>query len=379
MKYILLLYTLFIFSCKYKEAENQDKTPIKNSSEQLDLTLSDEQLKNTDIKIAKPIIQEVPQYLKTTGIIDVPPTNMISISCPMGGYLKSTNLIEGKTVKKGDIIAILEDQHYIELQQDYLIASIKLKNLEKDYNRQVALNNVQANSNKTLELITTELEIQKTMVAALGEKLKIINIDPAKLTPQNITKSINLESPIDGYVSKVYLNIGKYLSPSESLFDIINPSDFHLHFQIYQKDLQDIKLGQNFECYLPSAPEKKYYGNIILINKGVQEQTVGVHGKFSNKNSVLLPGTYMITFIKTKVNKAITIPENAVVNFENNHYIFIAKNKNNFQLQKVEVIQNNFSNNVIQIMPIDSVDLLKENIVTNDAFSLLMKLKNKEE
>ena len=390
MRYYFFVILILLFACK----QNKDATTqqIKDSSNNAstntiteppsdieELELTNEQLKNTSVKIGKASIQNIYKNLKATGIIDVPPTNLVSISCPLGGYLKFTNMVTGRSVKKGDIIAVLEDPQYIQIQQDYLIADIKLKQFVKEYNRQLALNNIQANSTKNLEQIKSDLDIQKTIVNALSEKLKYINIDPTTLNADKISRSVNLISPINGFVSKVYVNIGKYSPPAEVLFDIVNPTKFHLHFQIYEQDLESIEVGQTFEAYSPTIPDKKMMGSIVLVNKDVIDKTIRVHGELNTNNKQLLPGMFMIANIKTKAVNAITIPEDAIVNFENNQYIFIALTANKFQLTKVEMINQNNFNGLIQIKPLENVDILKQNIVISDAFSLLTKLKNKEE
>ena len=70
--------------------------------------------------------KEISSILKLNGIVDVPPQNMVSISVPLGGYLRSTSLLPGMHVRKGDVIAVMEDQQYIQLQQDYLTAKAKI-------------------------------------------------------------------------------------------------------------------------------------------------------------------------------------------------------------------------------------------------------------
>ena len=77
--------------------------------------------------------KDISAVLKLNGIIEVPPQNMIAVSVPLGGYLQSTHLLEGMKVKKGEIIATLEDQQYIQIQQDYLIAKIRLTLLKKNF------------------------------------------------------------------------------------------------------------------------------------------------------------------------------------------------------------------------------------------------------
>ncbi|WP_217451900.1 efflux RND transporter periplasmic adaptor subunit [Mucilaginibacter humi] len=90
------------------------------------VTLTDAQLKNASIVTDKIGRKEISSILKLNGKIDVPPQNMVSISVPLGGYLKSTTLLPGMHVNKGDAIAVIEDQQYIQLQQDYLTAKARI-------------------------------------------------------------------------------------------------------------------------------------------------------------------------------------------------------------------------------------------------------------
>jgi cobalt-zinc-cadmium efflux system membrane fusion protein len=137
---------------------------------------------------------------------------MVSISVPLGGYLKSTKLLPGMKVKKGEVIANIEDQQYIQLQQDYLTAKSKLSYIEKEYQRQKELNQSKASSDKVFQETETTYQGQKILVKSLSEKLRLISINPDKLDENNLSRSINLYAPIDGFVSTVNVNIGKYVT-----------------------------------------------------------------------------------------------------------------------------------------------------------------------
>ena len=67
--------------------------------------------------------------IRVNGKIDVPTQNMVSISMPLGGYLLSTKLLPGMHITRGEVIAVMEDQQYIQLQQDYLTTRSKLNYL----------------------------------------------------------------------------------------------------------------------------------------------------------------------------------------------------------------------------------------------------------
>ncbi|MFX5918416.1 efflux transporter periplasmic adaptor subunit, partial [Acinetobacter baumannii] len=95
---------------------------------------------------------------------------------------KSSHLLPGMGVKKGEVIAILEDQSYVQLQQDYLMAKAKMEFLSTDLSRQKELSEQDAASKKTYQQASSEFKIQQVLIRSLEEKLRIVGIDPEKLS-----------------------------------------------------------------------------------------------------------------------------------------------------------------------------------------------------
>src|SRR5690606_41083607 len=56
-------------------------------------------------------------------------------------------------------------------------------------------------------------------IYALSQKLQVIGVDPNLLQASNISKSVALRSPINGFVSKVNVSMGKYVAPTDVLFE----------------------------------------------------------------------------------------------------------------------------------------------------------------
>jgi len=69
-----------------------------------------------------------------SGQVEAPPQNLISVSMPMPGLLRSTRLLPGMKVKKGEILAYMEDPAYLQLQEDYWSTRIRAENLGPRFN-----------------------------------------------------------------------------------------------------------------------------------------------------------------------------------------------------------------------------------------------------
>lgn len=369
---IFILLVLLLTSCGKNTTDNTKKEVLVSNI----VTLTEAQYKNASIRTTPAEIKSIAYIIKVNGKIDVPPQNIVSVSAQLGGYLKNSQLLPGIKVKKGEVIAVMEDQQYIQLQQDYLMSKAKLTFLEKEYIRQKELNESKASSDKLFQQTEADFTSQKITVKALSEKLKLIGINPENLNENNISRSVSIHAPIDGFVSSINVNVGKYVNPSEVLFELVNPTDIHLNLTVFEKDINKLSIGQKVSAYTNNEPEKKHACEIILIGQNVtNERNVEVHCHFDDYDKNLIPGMYMNADIEVMSNNALVVPEDAVVNYEGKNYIFIDKGNHSFELYEVEVGKT--ENKTTEI--INGQTLEHKNIVSVGAYSLLMSLKNTEE
>ena len=373
--FLILIGVLIITSCGDKTIQEEESTEKKID---YTVTLTSAQLKNATIQIGKLEKREISTTLTLNGKIDVPPQNMISVSTPFGGFLKSTKLLPGMHVKKGEVIASMEDQQYIQLQQDYLTAKSKLIYTENEYNRQKELNQSKASSDKVFQQTELEFKTQKISVNALSEKLRLINLNPESLTESNLSRSINVYSSIDGFVSKVNVNIGKYVNPSDVLFELINPEDIHLNLKVFEKDLEKLFIGQKLLTFNNNQPDKKYPCSIILISQDLSaDRSADVHCHFEDYDKTLFPGMYMNAEVQIKQSNVFAINEDAIVNYEGKDYIFISTGVHKYNM--IEVKKGSSDNAFTEVNAIDGKDISNSIVVKKGAYSLLMQLKNKSE
>ncbi|NVM65191.1 cobalt-zinc-cadmium efflux system membrane fusion protein [Mucilaginibacter sp. SG538B] len=377
MKSIIYLSVIIILlsACGEKKpaTDNTDKAENTNI-----VTLTDAQLKNASILTGKIEQREISSVLKLNGKIDVPPQNMVSISVPLGGYLKSTKLLPGMHVNKGEAIAMIEDQQYIQLQQDYLTAKARIGYLENEYNRQKDLNQSKASSDKVFQQAEAEYRSQQVLISSLAEKLQLIGINVRTISASKISRSVNIYSPITGFVSKVNVNIGKYVSPTEVLFELVNPTDIHLALKVYEKDLDKLYVGQKLVAYTNNQPAKKHEAEILLIGRDLSaDRNADVHCHFETYDKTLVPGTYMNAEVQVKNTKAYAIANEAIVQFEGKQYIY--KVIGNRQFEMTEVNTGESENGFTEILLPTKTMTANAVFVTKGAYSLLMMMKNKAE
>ncbi|MEK0422770.1 MAG: hypothetical protein RLZ95_680 [Bacteroidota bacterium] len=379
MKYnfnILIFSSIILFACTGKKVSNAEANAgqLVDSAKGELVMLTEAQLKNANLTLGLVLDTAVQQLLKVNGHMDVPPSNIVSISIPMGGYLKKTNLIPGSQVKKGDVIATLEDPSFIELQQNYLTAISKLTYLEADYTRQKGLNESKTVSDKVYQAAKSDFETQKYLVKSLSEKLKLIGLNPASLNEENISRAVNFYAPISGYVTKVNVNIGKYVTPTDVLFEIIDPSDLHLRLTVLDNDAANLQIGNTVSFYANNNVNERFIAHVAVITPNINEEsTTDVHCHLVNENIKLFPGTFVNAEVALNNARVKALPEDAIVKWQNKDFVFVKQTHLSYKLIPVETGAH--SSGLVAL----KTDLGNQEIVTKNAFTLLMKLKNNAE
>jgi cobalt-zinc-cadmium efflux system membrane fusion protein len=375
MKNIYLIAFAFLITACGSGTEQETSTEASNGTENV-VVLNEKQLNAAKLSFAKLEEKVIGSFITANGSIDVPPQNMISVSVPLGGYLKSTKLLPGLQIRKGDVIAIMEDQQYIQMQQDYLTTKAKLVYSKSEFERQKELNASKASSDKVFQQIQMEYNTLRISLNSLEQKLKMINIKPESITENNISSSIKIFSPINGFVAQVNVNIGKFVNPSDILFELIDPSNIHLNLKIFEKDLKKLSIGQKLIAYSNNDPSKKYEAKINLISRDLSPERIAeVHCHFENSDKSLAPGMYMNAEIQLENDRKLAITEEAIVNFEGSDYVFVKKSDTSFEMMPIKI--GSIGNGFAEVLNAESFK--EKQLVAKGAYTLLMSLKNKSE
>jgi cobalt-zinc-cadmium efflux system membrane fusion protein len=377
--YITLL-ALLLFGCgsssdKKDQSEPQQQQPKeKNNS----ITFSPQQIKNGGVDTGHLTTHKLSGFVQVNGQVDVPPENLISVNVPLGGFLKKTTMLPGQPVHKGQVLAIVENQDYITIQQDYLTATSRMVFLKQEFVRQKELSQQQASPLKLYQQSLSDYNSEQAQAAGLAQKLRMLGINPQTLTAGSIRPNVAILSPISGYVSTVNVNTGKYINPTDVLMELVNTSDIHAALTVFEQDISKIKIGSKVKITLPSVSGEVYPGKIILIGRMLDSsRSVMVHCHFLKTDPRLLPNMFLQASIETKPQNTLAVPDGALINFGGKPYIFSAQKKQKdtllFSMIPVEVgVQQGGWNEIKLKKP----ELNNNLFVLKGAFSILSAMKN---
>jgi len=271
------------------------------------------------------------RILPTTGIIDVPPENKVSVSTYYGGYIQGLRLLPGEYVRKGQVLFRLENPEFVQMQQAYWEAQSQLAYLKSDYERQQTLAEENINSQK--QLLKAESDYKRTLAQyeGLKKKLELIHLTPDSLDGSSWQSSIPIYAPISGYITEIPITQGKYLAPAALALEITSTQHLHLELEVFEKDLPYLRKDQPLEFYLPEQPDTLYPGHIYLIGKNIDpaKRTLRVHAHLDDEDAGrrFVPGMYIEARIATDFRTNWALPETAIVSLEGISYCLLQRSR----------------------------------------------------
>lgn len=380
--FLMLLSALILFSsCKGKK-----QTDIAGKQEEVlpeDIVeLRDDQQKLANIETGTIELRTVSGTLKVSGIVGVAPQNLATVSMPLGGFVKSVSLMPGNRVQKGQVLAVFESQDFVNIQQEYLEAKSKLDFAEAEYKRHNELYKDDVYSQKNVQQVASEYRSLKAKVKALEQKLALINIRSASLREDNISSSVPLRSPISGFVKTVNVNIGKFVSPSDVLFEIVNGDKLFLELSLFEKDAEKVSQRQVIRFTVNNETEE-HKAVIYQTGKSINaDRTYKVYATVTGSCKNVLPGMYVNALIEASNDKVTAVPSDAVVSFDDKSFIFLfdnnkEENGRQFTEYRMIQIQKGVSDGgYTQIMLPDGIDFKSVKVVVKGAYNLLSAKKN---
>lgn len=386
----IILLSLFLggvfFSCDStsKQKEKIQEVHIEDIHEDENrISITKQQMETIGLKLVKIEKRNISKGLNVTGILELAPQDKADVSPILGGVVKRLYVFEGDVVKKGQMLATLENPEFIQLQQDYVTNLHGFTFKEQEYNRQKRLYEEKVGSGREFQKVTSEYRTSKSIVSALKVKLKMLGLNVSKIEQGVIFETMNVVSPINGIVSLVETNIGAYVQPLSKVFEIVDNEKVHADFMVYEKDISQVEIGQKVLFTTSSLPDLELESEIYAISPAFEEnpKAAHIHSKIITKNKVLTSGMYIQGKIVAENVLTNVLPESAIVSEEEKFFVFIkvphihVEDETNdedkqIEFEQIEVVVGIKSDGYVEVKMLDTINE-NAHIAGNGAYYLL--------
>ncbi|MCR9064713.1 MAG: efflux RND transporter periplasmic adaptor subunit [Cytophagales bacterium] len=338
----IFLLLLAFSACTSEESADlsEDLTEVSAN----EIILSKEQLSSLDLKIGDPISRNMSGEILATGMVDVPPENIAQVSAVINGRISKIthNVLPGKYVKRGGILATAQSMELVQMQQDYLETYLKNDLLSQELERQKILVSQEAGVQKKLQEAENAWKLNRAVLKGLEAKLKIANVNLNTLRSGEITEYFNIYAPFSGFVKDVMVHTGTNFAPNDVLFELINKDHLHVELKVFEKDAKYLQEGQKV-LFSGEPFDQEVTASIFLVAKSFDQtnKAVNVHVHFVREQDEvhLIPGQYLSGRIQTAEKQVLVLPESAILREADGNYILVQKEKeeNAAVFQKVKI------------------------------------------
>ena len=357
MKHILKpIFLLLVLSCQ-KTAEEASTNFDVN-----DTFLSSEQYANMGLTLGELETREMAETIYVSGMADVPPENIAAISLPFSGFVKTFthNVLTGKYVQKGTVLATVQSMEAVQMQQDYLEKFTQRTLLKQELERQKSMASEEATALRKVQEAENNLKVNEAMLAGLVAKIKIAGLSIERLQQGEIQSSIPLVAPFSGYIKEVHVTMGSQFTPADLLFELINKEHMHVELRVFEKDAFKLKEGQIVWFEDPRIGGK-VEGIVFLVGKTFEEESraVNVHVHLKNKaaEQKLILGQALNATIYLNSGTVPTLPEAAILREDGKTYVYVVdkETKEGISFKKVPVEIGTMQNNRVHVLSPDSL------------------------
>lgn len=346
------------------------------------IPLTEKQVNAVDLKIGMAQNREMDATISAKGSLVLRAQNMGEVASLMGGVVKAIYVKEGQLVKKGQVVATVENTDVVSLQREYFTAYKESELAKVDMERQLLLSKQGAGVRRTLQQAQKDYQVAHANLLGIGRQLAQMGISTSAVAKGKFTTAFPLHAPISGVVSQLTASLGSYADMQTPLMKIRNTQAVECDLNVFEKDLAKVKVGNRVTFSLTNQPGIKLSGTVYGMNQYFNDgsKSVAVHVKMddaslkmSRINHVkLFDGMYVSGQIATGSQRCLALPSQAIVSTDGKQYVFALNGepkKGEYSFSRHEVTTGVTGGGFTEVKLCDHLKAGKK-IVTDNAFYL---------
>lgn len=329
---ILLLLVVATTACRQNSSEQESKSySIKG-----DMVYVNDKILFDRIKTDKVSYESVVKEVITAGTVQAIPTQFAYIAPPFPGRVTKSHVRLGQFVKANTPLFEISSPDFTAAQKEFYQAQSERELAQKDLQRKQDLIKNGVGSQRELEEAQNALTIAEKEYENAVSALNVYQTNPQNMV---LGQSLVIRTPISGNVIETNIVTGQYISSdSDPVATVADLSKVWIVAQVKERDLRFIHEGDDMDIHISAYQDKIVKGKVFRMDEAVDEETrsIKVLSICDNSDGLLKLGMYATVHFLDKPTDCIVIPEKALLQDENNSFVFVQKGENQFVKTQVE-------------------------------------------
>lgn len=281
--------------------------------------------------------------LRVPGRLEADETRIARVNSPVGGRILELEVVEGQTVKRGQVIAIVSSTQLTEAQSSYLKAIAQRRLAERAVDRAKRLLEAGVIGEAELQRRDAELAQAAADVVALQDQLRVLGATNEEIQriekTRTITSRAQVVATIDGTVIERKATPGQVLQAAEEVCILADLSRLWLVADVPEQSAGHIQAGQSVEAEIPALPDHPVRGRLTFVSATVdpETRTVRVRMDLPNPHRRFKPAMLATMILQDNSRNTLAIPSAAIVREAGRHFVFVESAPNFYRLQPVSL------------------------------------------
>lgn len=377
-RFLNCILLLSLLACNKPQPETQTTEAPADSVEAPSdvLQLTADQVRMADLQTGRVEYRNLSQTLTLNGRVVAGAQNRATVSALQGGFIRQIALLPGQSVRKGQVLARVENPDLIQVQQDYAENRARLTYLESEYARQQELSRENVGALKVFQQTSADLNATRARLSALAQRIQRVGLSPEAAVKGQFNSTYAVTSPINGIISDVPANLGQYVQPSDVIAQLTGTDGLFAELTVFEKDLGKVREGQRLRLQMTNEGGRERMARIYLINQTIDnDRSVRVLARFEpgTGNRPLIPNAFLKATLELGNVQTPSLPEGAIVTAEGKDYIFVqeAAEKTGTPFRAISVRRGVTQNGYSGVVLPEGFSVNGSAVVVRGAYSLL--------
>lgn len=307
-----------------------------------------------EVIVANPVERDVTEYLTYTGVIDA--SEKVELRARVQGFLESVNFRPGQSVKKGDVLFVIDKRQYAASVEQARAAVAA---------QEAALLGSENDARLARELADQRAgpEIDAIIKAARRD---VVAADLAKAKAELTEALLNLEycevtAPIDGRITDNYVDIGNLVGRGETtlLAEIVRITPVYVSVDVSESDVLRVRreresagtpvqvepgqiapgVWRPSELALADQDDFKFAGHVDYVDPKMNPETATLRLRttYENKDEMLLPGLFARVRFPMTTTKSLLVPEAALLSDQLGRFAMVVNDSDEVVQKRVKI------------------------------------------
>jgi len=299
--------------------------PASTEAALVPVQISPQRLQSIGVKTGKVERKLIADEIRTTGNVAIDERRVAYVQVRFSGYIQKVFADAAyQYVHTGQPLFTVYSPDLVATEREYLVA--------KQNQQQVAQSTVQGVASSAASLLD-----------AAAERLKQWGVSQKELarleSSAQVQQELEVDSPVSGYITERNALPRVAVQPEMRLYTIADLSTVWVQAQVFQSDLERIKVGAPATLTVNSSPGRMFVGRVDFIYPQVDmdTRTAKVRVVFSNPRLQLKPGMFVNVSLRIPMGSQLVIPASGVLQSGTREIAFVERSDGYFEPREVQL------------------------------------------